>query len=163
MHLQALLTIFVLRANGKDKASLDLIYQISKSAGGGKLDFSGVSEQIKEIRDCKLLKWLYQRHAYATTFFARALEAARTAGVLSSSDFLWLKPLDRRMWYILNNVGRQACMVETAGPFAHFLAEKRFGRALRAPMIKQAGEALELAIREIKYIDESDSWQSKGA
>jgi intracellular multiplication protein IcmP len=162
IYIQALLAIFILRALGKDKVALDLVYQISRSAGSGKLDFTGVSEHIQEHKDSRLIEWLYQRHSYVTTFMARALESARTTGVLASSDFLWLKPLDRRMWYMLNSIGRQTCVVESAGPFAHFISEKRFDRPLKTPMINKACDALEVCIRDIKYVDEGDSWRSKG-
>ena len=55
---------------------------------------------------------------------ASLLEMARIDGVLASAEFLWLKPVDRRMWYMLNCVGRQTAVAEIAGLFAHWQAEK---------------------------------------
>jgi intracellular multiplication protein IcmP len=45
------------------------------------------------------------------------------SGVLQSALFLWLKPKDRRLWYILNNVGRKVAWPEITGVFAHWQFE----------------------------------------
>ena len=82
--------------------------------------------------------------------FASFLSASRDDGVVPSSEFLWLKPLDRRLWYMLNSVGRQTPFAEVGGPFAHWLAEKSMGRRLIAPMIDEAIKALEIAVKEIQ-------------
>ncbi len=81
---------------------------------------------------------------------ASLLEGARQDGVVPSSEFLWLKPTDRRLWYMCNCVGRQTPYAEVAGPFAHWKAEKSMGRGSRAPMIDEAIKALEIAIKEVK-------------
>lgn len=79
------------------------------------------------------------------------LHGARADGVQASSDFLWLKPIDRRMWYVLNTVGRQTPFVEAAGVFAHWRAEKEMGKRIVVPMVEEATNALELALKEIVY------------
>ena len=85
------------------------------------------------------------------TVMASMLEAAREDGVQASADFLWLKPLDRRLWYTLNTVGRQTPFIEVAGIFAHWVAEKEAGRKLFVPMVEEATNALELALKEVVY------------
>ena len=82
---------------------------------------------------------------------ASMLELARTDGVLASAEFLWLKPLDRKLWYMLNSVGRQTAVPEIAGAFAHWTAEKKTKRALRVPMVDEAAKSLEVAMKEIIY------------
>ena len=82
---------------------------------------------------------------------ASMLEGAREDGVQASADFLWVKPLDRRFWYMMNTVGRQTPYVEVAGPFAHWIAEKEAGRKLLVPMVEEATNALELALKEVVY------------
>ena len=81
---------------------------------------------------------------------ASLLAAARDDGVVPSSEFLWLKPIDRRLWYMLNCIGRQTPYAEVGGPFAHWKAEKAMGRPSLIPMIDEAIKALEVAIKEIK-------------
>jgi len=82
---------------------------------------------------------------------ATLLELARTDGVLATAEFLWLKPIDRPLWYMLNSVGRQTAFPEIAGVFAHWVAEKRLDRPLKVPMVEEAVKALEMAMKEIKY------------
>ena len=90
------------------------------------------------------------------------LEVARVDGVLATAEFLWLKPVDRRFWYMMNSVGRQVSVVEVSGPFAHWLAEKKVGRALKTPMVKEAVVALEEAMEGILVVNKEDSWHSSG-
>ena len=159
IHLKALLTIFLARALRQRDVADRFLKQIALSAGHGKLDFTGVEEQLKLYQDAKPLKWLETRHAYVGTMLARLLEMSRIEGVLATAEFLWLKPVDRRMWYLLNNVGRQTAVVEVAGLFAHWMAEKKMNRPLRNPMVKEAVHALDEEVQKILYIPEGDKWQ----
>ena len=93
---------------------------------------------------------------------ATMLEIARSDGVLASSEFLWLKPVDRQLWFMLNSVGRQTAVGEIAGGIAHWLAEKKVGRALRTPMIKEAVNSLAAALEDTLCEEESSSWRSNG-
>ena len=87
---------------------------------------------------------------------ASMLELARTDGVLASAEFLWLKPLDRNLWYMLNCVGRQTPFPEISGPFAHWIVEKRLRRPLKVPMVAEAVDALDVALSDIIYNPEED-------
>jgi intracellular multiplication protein IcmP len=160
IHLKALLVIFIARSQRDRSVSDKLINQIAASSASGKLNFTGVQEALEKYRDSKILTWMGRRHAYVTTLFAAMLEAARSDGVLATSEILWLKPVDRRMWYVLNNVGRQTAFVEVAGVFAHSLAEQRMKRGLKTPMVQSAVTALEEAISDVLYKDEGDQWRS---
>jgi intracellular multiplication protein IcmP len=151
MHTQALFAIFAARANRDREGSTKLLSQISLSAKTGKLDFTGTQELLKKHWDCKYVQMVLSRHAYILTIMASMLDMARTDGVLATAEFLWLKPIDRRLWYILNSVGRQTAVPEIAGPFAHWLAEKTVGMPLKVPMVDMAVEAFEMGLEEILY------------
>lgn len=156
IHIQALFAIFAARAN-RDRAPSDqLLNQISASANSGKLNFTGTQELLKRNRDSKLVRRAIAHHAYVYTVMATMLELARTDGVLASAEFLWLKPLDRKLWYMLNSVGRQTAVTEVAGPFAHWLAEKKVVRPLKVPMVDQAVKSLDTALQEIIYEPEDE-------
>lgn len=162
IHVKALISVFVARATSKRKVSNDLIRQLSSSSVTGSVDYTGIQETFESLKGEKLVAWALNRHGYVYTFAATLLEAARSDGVLASSEFLWLKIVDRRLWYMINTVGRQTAVVEVAGPYAHWLAEKKLGRAIKTPMIKEAVNALELAVEDVLYVDEGLSWRSKG-
>ena len=160
IHIKALLIICVARAEKNKDVAKQLLKQIAASASSGQLDFTGVEELLIKYQGSALVQWLEKRHAYIYTLMASVLEIARVDGVLASSEFLWLKPLDRRLWYVLNNVGRQTAFVECAGPQAHWLAEKKVGQPLKTPMVKEAVNGLEQTINETLYIAEGDRWHT---
>ncbi|OGT68340.1 MAG: hypothetical protein A3J38_08890 [Gammaproteobacteria bacterium RIFCSPHIGHO2_12_FULL_45_9] len=154
IHVQALFVIFMSRATRDRKDAEKILIQISRSAVNGKLDFSGVVELLPKYENHAYVRWINKRHAYLLTFMATLLEMARSDGVLASAEFLWLKPVDRRLWFMLNAVGRQTGAVEVAGPFAHWVAERKLQRALRVPMVGQATRALEEAMNQTLYVED---------
>ncbi len=149
-HIYALFAVFAARNAGDSKSAANLLSQISASSTK-KLDFSGAKELCKKHQGEKAVQRIMQGHGYTLTVMASMLEAAREDGVQASADFLWLKPIDRRLWYMLNTVGRQTPFVEVAGPFAHWIAEKQLGRRILVPMVEEATNALELTLKEIIY------------
>ncbi|MEM1244663.1 MAG: type IVB secretion system coupling complex protein DotM/IcmP [Pseudomonadota bacterium] len=146
---RALYAVFAARINSDRAAAEKILNQISKSAMTGKLDFSHVDEVVKKYQDSKIVKQISQQHAFVDTLMASMLEHARDDGVLASADFLWLKPINRKLWFLLNSIGRQTPFTEVSGIFAHWLAEKELGRKITLPMIEEAVNGLEKAIKEI--------------
>ncbi len=149
-HIRALFAVFAARNGGDTKAAADLLASISASSQK-KLDFSGTDALLKKHQGLKAVQKVMQTHGYTLTVMASMLEVAREDGVQASADFLWLKPVDRRLWYMLNVVGRQTPFAEVAGPYAHWLAEKLLGRRLLVPMVEEATNALELVLKEVVY------------
>lgn len=160
IYVKALVVIFITRAMNKREEAKKFLAQISRSASSGKLDFEGVEEAFQKYKHSKLLRWLEVRHAYLYSLMSTLLEIARTDGVLATSEFLWLKPVDRRLWYVLNGVGRQTAFVEVSGPHAHWLAEKKVGMALKTPMVATAVTALDVSLRDTLYIADEDKWHT---
>jgi len=70
--------------------------------------------------------------------------------------FLWLKPIDRRLWYMLNTVGRQVVPSEIAGAFAHWIFEKKMNKSLNSPMVDEAVIGLDKAINRMVYIPDEE-------
>lgn len=150
MHARALFAAFAARYASDSKNAADFLAKISRSSSG-KLDFTGTDELLKKHMGNKRIQEVMHAHAYVLTIMATMLEISREDGVQASADFLWLKPVDRRLWYMLNTVGRQTPFVEVAGPFAHWVAEKEIGRHLLVPMVEEATNALELCLKETVY------------
>lgn len=156
IHAKALFAIFAARANNDSKGARDLTNQIAISSAGGKLDFSGVMPLLRKHYNTKAIARIIGQHAYLYTVLASMLELGRTSGVLPPADFLWLKPLDRKMWFMLNSTGRRTPFVEVAGPFGHWLAEKALKRKITQPMVDQAIKGLEEAVKMIIYTRDDD-------
>ena len=150
LYSKALFAVFAARINADSKAAAAILIQLNRTCTT-KLDFTGVDELIKKHINTKIVQQILNSHAYTLTVMASMLERARDDGVQASADFLWLKPVDRKLWYTLNTVGRQTPFVEVAGIFAHWMAEKEAGRKLVVPTVEEATKALELALKEVVY------------
>lgn len=150
LHIRALFAVFAARVNSDTESAMKLLKQLNLSAAT-KLDLTGVDALIAKHINTKLVQKIVQSHAYVLTVMASMLEGAREDGVQASADFLWLKPLDRRLWYTLNTVGRQTPFIEVGGIFAHWVSEKEAGRKLTVPMVEEATNALEIALKEVVY------------
>lgn len=161
-HTRALFAALLLRAEHKPDDARALLAILSVSAAKGALDCTEADEIIKKYGKNKVVQRCLERHAYVMTVMAELLEIARLDGVFATADFIWLKPVDRRLWYILNCVGRQVAVCEIGGAHSHWLAEKQMGRALSVPMVDEAVKALDIAIINTIYIpDEEEQEQLK--
>ena len=146
----ALAAVFIARMN-RDRTSANLILEtLDKTCSAGKPDFSVARPILKKYENTEEVQEIISKHAYMLTVIASLLEGARQDGVVPSAEFLWLKTVDRRLWYMLNSIGRQTPFCEVGGPFAHWKAERAMGRRSLVPMIDEAIKALEIAIKEIK-------------
>jgi intracellular multiplication protein IcmP len=156
IHTKALFAVFAARANRDRDGANKLLREIAASTETGKLDFSGVKSLFEKHKQNKMVIKVCSKHAFILTVMASMLLLAREDGVLATADFLWLKPVDRSLWFMLNSVGRQTPFTEVSGPFAHWLAERKIGRKLNVPMIEEAVNALESALKEIIYVPDEE-------
>lgn len=159
IHMKSLIGCFAARAMEERELPAKLLRQISASASEEELDFSGGQELFDKYKNEPLIQKVFSNHAYVYTMMATMLEVARSDGVFASADFLWLKPYDRPLWYMLNNVGRQTAFPEVAGPFAHWRAEKTMRRRVNTPMIEEGVKAFKGAIAQIIYTGDKEKWE----
>ena len=105
----------------------------------------GLESEISTILESnagKRLLAVANRHAWLRTAFIGMLYAARKdRGVVACASFIWLKREDRALWYALNSLGNAAAVVEAAGVFAHYRAERQIRRPLHRPAVFQASRA----------------------
>lgn len=151
LYIQALFAVFAAKAYRDSKVANALLRAIAASSGGKQLRFPGARALLRKHYNKELIGRVLGAHAYTSTVMAGMLNLARTDGVVACAEFLWLKKVDRRLWYTLNDVGRQTATPEVAGIFAHFQTESRLRAALRAPYVDTAVDALEVALDDIKY------------
>jgi intracellular multiplication protein IcmP len=149
-HVKLLLGIFAARVEGEMDLADDVLDKVALSSINGKPDLYGYDDLLKYLNSKPTMKRLGQ-HAYVSTMLSSMLDLARGSGVLATADFLWLKPLDRRLWYVLNCVGRQTAFCEAAGIFSHWLVERKVGYPFKVPMVDSAVNALDEALQDILY------------
>lgn len=149
-HVAALAAVFMARMNRDRSAASKILEELDKTVPTGKPNYGIATSTLRKYQNTELVQEIIPKHCYLLTVMASILQAARDDGVVPSSEFLWLKTVDRRLWYMLNCVGRQTPFAEIGGPFAHWRAEKAMGRGSLVPMIDEAIKALEIAVKEIK-------------
>jgi len=155
-HLYCLLAAFALKGGRKRSECDALLGEVAKcwTPESGFVPTSNVKSQAaRALGDQKLVGPLLDvmnRHAYVATAFLAALKwARRQGGVLAPAQFVWLRGLDRTMWYPLNNLDRRAFHVEASGAMAHYMAEVEAGRPLTVPRLDAAVVAI------VQYISEN--------
>ncbi len=158
-YTRALFAIFAARMNHDSKPARALIDQLALTAAKGEIDYTGMTALLKKHYNTRVVQTVLKNHAYVYTVMATMLLLARTDGVQATADFLWLKPVDRRLWLMLNCVGRQVCFPEIAGPYAHWIAEKQLGRPLFVPKIEQAIIAYETTVANTIYVPTEEELQ----
>jgi intracellular multiplication protein IcmP len=155
MHYQALAAVFAIKgARQRDRADklLQALADCWSPKTGliipGKLQ----AEIRKVLRDPKIggeAAKIMSCHAFVIPGMFRLLLWARErGGVLAAAAFLWLRAVDRTLWYPLNNAGRRTFHAEAAGMASHYFAEKFLRRPLIIPKLQAAVDALADHMRE---------------
>ncbi len=114
----------------------------------------------RSVKICESIKDEIKKHAFTNVIMFHMLEKARERGIVVVSDFIWLRPIDRTLFYTLNNAGRHnpknaTGFVEGIGPVAHWQVEEACGKPLLIPDVREAVEGLESSLYEEGWVKES--------
>ncbi len=147
---KALATSFALYAVGKKEEGVDLLDKLSASYSEENKPECLVLKEASFIKDAEekfqtILPQLdksLSRHAFELTWFMELLLLARKKGVLASSQFLFLRPMDRPLWYALNQCGGRTAWTEAAAAWEHYHEEKKYQKAIAEPQVVKAVSGL---------------------
>jgi len=149
VHSKALFAAFSMKANGKRTEADEFLGELSQcwQPGRGLVLTPHLRKQVNQvIADPKMgrvTEKVAAQHSFTTTAMLRVLMVAREqGGVLAPAQFLWLRAVDRSLWYALNNLGRGGVHTEGAGAIAHFRAEKAAGKPIPNPLVDAAVDGL---------------------
>ncbi len=162
-HEQALFAIFGLRVFLKDaKGSQALIDALNYSAVNrqSRPDFTLAQADFKRCIAAPSASIWLQKHPYTRTLLMAMLIEARQMGVLPSSHFIWLKPLDRALWYPLNTAGRKVPFLEAAAVFNQMQAEVVAWEnrcVLTEPHVEEAIQGLQKYLEEVGILSTTDA------
>lgn len=101
---------------------------------------------------------LVRHAAFELPWFMALLTRARRKGVLAGSQFLWLRPLDRPLWYTLNQCGGRAAWAESFAAWAQYQAEEKAGKTLHEPHIGSAVICLREALAAQGWLTDAPSF-----
>lgn len=172
---QALAAAFLAYAAGERKEAVAILDEMSLSyteepkadaspgeGAGGKcprcaiLEDSAFKKRIGKmlVRHKGILEepCLTRHNAYVLPWFMALLTRARKKGVLAGPQFLFVRPVDRPLWYALNQCGGRAAWVEAFAPWAHYMAEEKDGKALKQPDMTDAAYSLEAALDALGWL-----------
>lgn len=117
------------------------------------INITGAPEIIEKYSKRRDLYHNTKYHTtYINTWMCSLYIYARKKGVLPTSLIIWLRPTDRRLWYVLNQVGGDTPWVEGAAVWAHMSAEEQYRRTLNTPMIGGAVDGLKEALQELCWL-----------
>ena len=150
---------FMAYAEGDKKSCMDILDAVSCSYSEEngicsvnlleQEDFLEKAESLIMKHRTVLKDPILLRHAaFELPWFMALLTRARQKGVLACSQFLWLRPLDRPLWYALNQCGGNTAWAEGLAAWAHYAAEEKAGTSLNKPHIAKAVHSLREALAE---------------
>lgn len=162
---RALFAALCAQANGAQDKAWKMIEQLAFSFKEGERDkqgklvtphhanTEGTDKLLKEYANTPVIQAIEQLHAHTINVMVATLKAARKKGRLMHSNFLWLKPVNRTLWYGLCGQGGQSFYWEAAGAWAHAEIEELMGKKIIVPMVAGAVEALRELMSREHWID----------
>ena len=150
-YMQALFACFVAQACKDKEGARQGLHLMAVGMAKKNVDYGWVEPLLKKHSSDARTRKIIRTSAYTTTTLCAALSAGRKNGVLPPNYFIWLRPVNRPLWYALNGVGRRTPFCEVAGIHAHMLAEGVAGHAIERPYVIKAVDALDIALKEIVF------------
>lgn len=151
MYAKALFVCFAAQACGDIEDAKVGLDRLSIAMANDKEDYGWVAGMLAKYEKEPRIQQVLKGHAYVYTVMASMLKASREFGVLQSPQFIWLRPKNRQLWYILNGVGRRVAFAEVGGIYAHWIAEEVAEHPIERPYVVKAVDALERALLEVKF------------
>lgn len=112
-------------------------------------DFSIVRKEITQYMQEPEAQLLLNYFQYPSTFLMMLHLRALEGGKLPSSNFRWLKGIDRGLWYVLNATGRKGTCIESIIQIQTYRTEKlawENGCRLIDPPLQQCVDALKISL-----------------
>ncbi len=141
------------------KADVDKILDMHKSAfeipyfEAGEFDdpYDPILSSFEELDSEKdmfdkgeaCVKDVLLRHCYVKTVMFALMERTWTYGVLASAEMIWIKKIDRDLWYVISQQGRTSAFAEVCGAWSHYLAEDSYGFRTLMPQLDEGLRALD--------------------
>ncbi len=123
------------------------------------LDTTGTDELLTKYPITEAIERRLRLHdAYTVTWMVALLQCARErGGQLPSCEFLWLRPVDRTLWYALNQTGGRTPWTDASGIWAHYEAEEMLGNSLDVPEVEAALAALQRSLVTNGWLPEKNA------
>jgi len=111
--------------------------QLNNSARGAAHGFANLTVAqwlYDKYRNNPTAKKLFAIHHWEYTFLYELLVQAKRQGKCGHWEFMWLKPMNRILFYVMNTVGRLTPHTESASAFSQYVYERRVAKRGRLPL-----------------------------
>jgi len=125
------------------------------------IDDKGIDKRLERTLKNPHVKEVIKSHAYVHTVFMGLLERSWKNGVFITREFLWLKPVDRMLYLALNQLGGDKPWTEAASCWSHYLAECKYGAAIKVPCVEAATDGLESILFDEEWIGSEEGLASE--
>lgn len=113
--------------------------QLNNSARGAAHGFCNLTVAqwlYDKYRNNPMAKKLFAIHHWEYTYLYELLVQAKRQGKCGHWEFIWLKPMNRILFYTQNTVGRLTPHTESAATFAQYIYERRVAKKGRLPLFQ---------------------------
>lgn len=125
----------------------------------GKQDYAKARDQLNNsargaphgFANLTVAQWLYDKyrmnpsaaklfavHHWEYSYLYALAVAAKRQGKCGHWEFMWCKPMNRWLFYVMNNVGRMTPHTEAAAAFCQYVFERRAALRQRLPLQRDA-------------------------
>lgn len=161
-HVRALAAAFMAMAAGGTHRNTGrkLLEQLARSVelpdipgNEPRLDMRGVNEIIAQHENTERIRAIISKHAFVKTVLIALLVAARArAGKVPPSEFLWLRPVNRPLWYALHPIGGRKPWTEGMAAWAHYEAEMELGRSIATPVVSGMTDSFDAELHRERWV-----------
>lgn len=116
------------------------------------LDDRGVDKIIAKHADHPTVRRVLERHAFKNTAFVGLLNEATNKGVFIANEFLWLKPVNRTLFFSLLQYGGDRPFTEATGVWAHYQEEVREGYGIKVACVEAGTDSIWQMLYEEEWI-----------
>lgn len=168
-YVKGLIAAFMAIGAGDKEAGFELLDQMSvtfvepeNEGNPFKIDISGADELIEEHKANEDLFYYTNHHtAYLHPYMMALLEdhAKKLAGVLASSRYIWLRPVNHLLFNVLNQMGGREPWSEGAGAWSHYEAENMARQRLLEPEVTNSVIGLEEKLIRTGWLPLPEDWK----
>lgn len=127
--------------------------------GSANLDLDEVQTSFDQWRTNPIAQKISRLHHWENTYLYALLRYARRNGKVGTWSTLWLKPMNRTLFYVLNTEGRATPHSESALAFSQFEFEERCGRQGLLPIDRDKNLRIFTDKTIASYETEWTTWQ----
>jgi hypothetical protein len=119
------------------------------------IDTSPAEPVLAETEIQDIIGRFAAKHAFEETILLAMLEACNGLMLLPTQAFLWLKPLDRTLFYVLDSLGANGGWAEGGGAVAHYRTEVFNEKRIEVPQVEMAVTAMSRELEGYRWVENS--------